>query len=77
MFNYPYDIINNTAQPHGNQKVFCAKGFSLQCAISGYFFSIGTIIGEWHLFIIAIRHPRYVKFSICKGLQRLMKRQKG
>lgn len=20
MFNYPYDIINNTAQPHGNQK---------------------------------------------------------
>lgn len=45
MFNYPYDIINNTAQPHGNQKgvsfepgsFVTAKGFSLQCAISGYF----------------------------------------
>lgn len=82
MFNYPYDIINNTAQPHGNQE---GVSFEFICDCKRIFtamrnfwllFSIGPIIGEWFLFIIAIRHPCYLKFSVCKGLQSVMKRQK-
>lgn len=83
MFNYPYDIINNTAQPHGNQKgvSFDRTWFEFICDCKRIFtamrnfwllFSIGPIIGEWLPFIVAIRRPRYLKISICKRLQNLM-----
>ena len=69
--------------PMGIRKVFRSfatrqKDFRCNAQfLSGYFFRIGAIIGEWLLFIIAIRHPRYLKISIYKRLQNLMKRQKG